>query len=256
MTPNVSIIMPAYNAERYIESAVLSVINQTYSDFELIVVEDCSKDTTYQILTDLAKTDSRIKLFRNDTNSGASYSRNFGVSKAEGEWIAFLDSDDMWLKEKLEIQMSALSENPDAVISYTASSFIDENGNPFSYVMPAEEKMTYKMMLRRNLMSCSSVVVKKDVFNDVKMGHDKMHEDYTAWLQILKKHPYALGINKPLLVYRMCENSKSSNRIKSAKMLYNSYRYVGYNPVAALFRTLIYSVHSISKRNNIKKNGC
>ncbi len=251
MSPLVSVVMPAYNAEKFITDAVLSVLNQTYQDYELIVIDDCSTDSTYQILTEICKKDNRIKLYRNAVNSGVSYTRNFGVSKACGEWIAFLDSDDIWAADKLEKQLRATLRESHAVISYTASGFMDSAGNRYSYVMHAQAKTTYKMMLRRNLMSCSSVMVKKDVFTKVKMASDEMHEDYSAWLKILREYPYAIGVDEPLLIYRMVSTSKSSKRIKSAKMLYNSYRYVGYNPLTAFVYCTQYMFYSVKKRRHI-----
>ena len=148
----VSIVMPAYNAEKYIEQAIRSVINQTYKDWELIVIDDGSIDNTASILFELAALDSRIHALKNEKNCGASYTRNRAISLARGEWIAFLDSDDLWKPEKLDRQIKLCDKYPDMVISYTASSFIDDNGNPYSYVMPAIEKLTYETLLRKNLM--------------------------------------------------------------------------------------------------------
>lgn len=250
--PTVSVVMPAYNTSKYISAAIESVLLQTFTDFELIVIDDCSKDDTYQIVKSYADKDRRIILLRNLQNSGVSATRNYGIEKALGKWIAFLDSDDMWRSDKLEKQLELLDKNSDAIICYTASAFIDSDGNPYNYVMPAESKMTYRMLLKKNLLSCSSVVVRRDVISRVKMADDRMHEDYSAWLIILRETPYAYGINEPLLIYRLSTSSKSSNRLKSAKMLYHSYRYVGYNPVKSGFLLLCYSAHSISKRHLIK----
>jgi teichuronic acid biosynthesis glycosyltransferase TuaG len=252
--PFVSVVMPAYNASKYISAAIESVLSQAYQDFELIVIDDCSEDDTYLIAKSYAEKDPRIILLKNAENSGVSATRNYGISKARGEWIAFLDSDDMWRSDKLEKQLVLLQEHPDAKITYTASAFIDSEGTPYNYVMPAEQKMTYRMLLKKNLLSCSSVMVRRDVISRVKMADDKMHEDYSAWLRILRETPFAYGVNEPLLIYRLSKNSKSSGRIKSAKMIYNSYRYVGYNIVVSLFLMLQYSVHSISKHSHIKNN--
>ena len=250
--PVISVVMPANNAAKFISAAIESVLSQTYADFELIVIDDCSKDQTYSIAKSYAQRDSRIVLLQNRQNFGVSATRNYGVNTARGEWVAFLDSDDMWRNDKLEKQLALLREYPDAKISYTASSFIDCDGRPYNYIMPAESKMTYHMLLRKNLLSCSSVMVRRDVISRVGMADDRMHEDYSAWLLILRETPYAYGVNEPLLIYRLSQNSKSSSRLKSARMIYHSYRYVGYGFVFSYYLMLRYSVHSISKRRLIK----
>lgn len=249
----ISIIMPAYNAEKTIRESIQSIIAQTFIDWELIVIDDGSSDDTADILSELADSDSRIHFLQNEKNSGASYTRNRAVALAKGEWIAFLDSDDLWKPEKLEKQLALCDKYPDMVICYTASSFIDDNGKPYSYVMSAIEKLTYNTLLRKNLMSCSSVMIRTSVMKEIKMPSDKMHEDYFVWLTVLREHRIAYGINEPLLVYRLCTNSKSSNRIKSAKMLFNSYRAVGYRIFGAGVLTFIYMFHSLSKRASIKR---
>ena len=250
--PRISVIMPAYNAEKTIESAIESVLRQTFTDFELIVINDCSKDKTGEIIRTFAERDSRVAVIENEKNSGVSYSRNTGIARAAGEWIAFLDSDDMWREDKLERQLRTLEENPESVVSYTASSFIDSEGNPFDYVMEAEERTVYSTLLRKNLMSCSSVMIKASVMKGLRMPSDRMHEDYYVWLTVLRDGGYACGVNEPMLIYRLSANSKSSSRIKSAKMLYNTYRAVGYNPVVSAFLVGGYFWHSVSKRYKIK----
>jgi len=247
----VSIVMPAYNAEKYIEQAIRSVIKQTYAEWELIVIDDGSKDDTATILAEFAKQDHRIRFLQNEKNKGVSYTRNRAVELAKGEWIAFLDSDDQWLPEKLEKQLALVDQYPDMVVGYTASSFIDDVGEPYGYIMPAIEKLTYDMLLCKNLMSCSSVIIRASIMKGIKMPNDKMHEDYFVWLTVLRKYGIAYGINEPLLIYRLCANSKSSNRLKSAKMLFQSYHAVGYSAVLSWMLLLRYSFYSISKRYRI-----
>lgn len=246
--------MPAYNAEKYIEAAIRSVLRQTWTEFELLVIDDCSQDSTAEIAERLAAEDGRITLLRNTENAGVSASRNVGAERAGGEWIAFLDSDDIWREDKLERQLALLERHPDAVLSYTASAFMDESGRMYSYVMAAEAEITYAALLRRNLLSCSSVMVRRDVMLRHPMGGDRMHEDYAAWLQILRETRCAYGLNEPLLIYRVREGSKSGSRIRSAGMLYRSYRYVGYSPLRAAAMTTRYAVHSVKKRYRIRRS--
>ncbi len=252
--PQISVIMPAYNAAKTIDSAIGSVLKQTYKDFELIVIDDCSNDNTQELIKSYAESDDRIVLLQNEKNSGVSATRNYGISRAAGKWIAFLDSDDMWREDKLEKQLALLEKIEGAVISYTASAFIDENGNSFGYVMEAEEKTDFSTLLKRNLLSCSSVMIKADVMKALKMPGDQMHEDYYIWLKVLKEHKYAYGLNEPMLIYRLSSNSKSSGRLKSAKMTFNTYHAYGYCKLSALMLMLRYSIHSITKRKRISKS--
>lgn len=173
---------------------------------------------------------------------------------ARGKWIAFLDSDDIWTYDKLEKQVMLIEKNPNAVLLYTGSAFIDENNNRYGYVMPVCERIDYKTLLKKNLISCSSTVVRKDVIEKEKMHGDEMHEDYVSWLNIVKKYGYAVGINEPLLIYRLSHNSKSANRLKAAKMSFNSYRHIGYSNIVAGLFVLRYTFYSIKKRGNILKS--
>lgn len=247
----ISVVMPAYNAERTIREAIDSILTQSYRDLELIVVNDCSQDGTKGIIEEYVRADERVRLINNEVNSGVSVSRNKAVAAAKGEYIAFLDSDDIWKQGKLEKQLKVMEDN-NAVLSYTSSAFIDQDGKPYNYVMEAEEKTTLDTLLRKNLISCSSAMVRASVMKKIRMPGDRMHEDYYVWLKILKKYKYAYGVKEPLLIYRLSSNSKSSGRIKSAVMIYNTYHAVGYNAAEAGFLTLRYTIHSVSKRFNIK----
>ena len=250
-TPKVSIVMPAYNCEAFVEDSIRSIIDQTFDDWRLIVINDGSTDKTAEIISRLAASEPRIVFIENESNMGVSYTRNRAISLADGEWIAFLDSDDLWREDKLEKQLALLSTHKDAVISYTASAFITEDGVPYEYVMRAPMIVDYKMLMSKNLLSCSSVIVKTSVMKQIKMPNDKMHEDYYTWLKILSDNRVAYGVDEGLLIYRLRTNSKSSSRIKSAKMLFNTYRAVGYNVLSSAYYVFKYFFYSISKRRKI-----
>lgn len=249
--PFVSVIMPAYNAARTIAEAIESVLQQTYTDFELIILNDFSNDETKYIIKKYIQ-DVRIVYIENEKNLGVSETRNRGISMAKGEWIAFLDSDDIWEKDKLQKQIELIQIEKDVILCYTSSAFMDKEGNRYNYVLKAVPYLSYKTLLKRNLISCSSAVVRSDVIRKLKMPGDQMHEDYYVWLTILKHIPYAYGIAEPLIVYRLSQNSKSSNRLKSAKMVYNTYRATGYSEISAVYLTLRYAIYSIRKRMRIK----
>lgn len=251
--PFVSIIMPAYNAEKTVKNSVLSALNQTYRDFELIIIDDGSKDNTPHILKELAQTDPRIRVLRNDPNIGVSKSRNRGINEASGEWIAFLDSDDLWREDKLERQLALSQQYPEASLTYTASAFITNDGAPLRYILAAEEKMDRRAIIRRNLLSCSSVMVKTELMKTCLFPGDQIHEDYYAWLTLLKKIPYAYGVNEPLLIYRLTDNSRSSNAIRSTKMLYRTYRAVGMNIISAALHVPPYLLYVLKKKKQQSK---
>ena len=250
----VSIVMPAYHAGGTIRESVESVLAQTVQDWELIVIDDGSDDDTAAILEELSASDKRIRFLKNEQNRGASYTRNRAIALAEGEWIAFLDSDDRWHPQKLQKQLALAEQHPDLVVSYTASAFIDEDGKPYGYVMAAEERLTYPMLLRSNLMSCSSVLIRASVMKGIRMPSDRMHEDYFVWLTVLREYGVAYGIDEPLLIYRLSKHSKSASRIRSAMMLFRAYRAVGYSFLSAGFLTLRYVSYSIRKRRSIYRS--
>ena len=247
--PSVSIIMPAYNAASTIEDSINSVLIQTYQYWELIIVDDASTDNTADIVNAYVSKDSRIFLYTNKTNKGAAATRNMGIQRAKGEFIAFLDSDDLWSKDKLKKQLNLMIEK-NAAISFTGTSYINIAGQISKYILKAKEYLSYKELLRRNIMSCSSVMVRQDSMILFPEGY--MHEDYAVWLQIVKKTKQAYGLDEPLLIYRMGEKSKSSNRLNSAIMNHNAYRHVGYGRLASLLLMLRYAKHSIFKRYMIK----
>ena len=150
----ISIIMPAYNAEKYISDAIQSVQRQTWADWELIIIDDCSSDHTASIVAACQQQDARIRCFCNPHNMGVAQSRNRGIQLAHGEWIAFLDSDDLWTPEKLEHQLAfALRMHSD--FTFTGSSFINEDSLPLSHCLEVPLQLSYRQLLKQNLISCS-----------------------------------------------------------------------------------------------------
>ena len=251
MTPTITIIMAAYNAEKTIEAAIESVLAQTYKDWELIVVNDCSKDKTKEIVSAVAEKDSRVRLISNETNSGVSVTRKKALEAAKGEWIAVLDSDDIWDCDKLERQ-SALAEEENADLVFTGSAFIDNDGNPINWQLHVPETISYHELLKQNLISNSSVLVKKKLYEQFYAVGDYMHEDFAMWLKIAKAGYKICGIDEPLLIYRLAKSSKSSNKLKAARMNWNTYRYVGLNPLAASYYMCCYTVRGLLKYRHLK----
>ena len=247
----VSVIMAAYNAEQTISQAIDSVLKQTYPHFELLVINDCSKDATANIVNEFASHDERVRLISNATNSGVSYTRMHGLKEAKGAWIAILDSDDMWASDKLEKQFK-LQKQTNADLIFTGSAFMDVSGQPISWYLHAPAKVSYKQLLKQNILSNSSALVRKELYEKYYVTGDHMHEDFATWLQILKDGRDAYGVDEPLLTYRITQSSKSGNKFKAAKMNWNTYRYVGLNIFAAFYFECWYVIKGLLKYKNLK----
>ena len=151
--PKISIITPAYNCEKYLEEAVNSVLSQTWQDWELLIIDDCSRDNTYACMQEIAKQDQRIRIFQNSRNLGAAGTRNYGIRQAKGQWIAFLDSDDLWHPEKLTKQMAVAKRDPEAKFLFTGSAFIEDDGMTIAHVLHVPEKIGRRKLLGQNLLS-------------------------------------------------------------------------------------------------------
>lgn len=248
----VSIIMPSYNSSRYIEDSIKSIVTQSYKNWELLIIDDGSTDESVNIIMNFCKTDKRIKLYKNRVNKGVSKTRNLGIDKAKGNWIAFLDSDDIWEKTKLQKQIDFYKKTGSGFI-FTGAKYIDENGQLYKGVFEIPEIVSYKNLLSQNVITCSSVLIKRDIIGEHKMERDDIHEDFAFWLKILKEVNYAYGINEQLLIYRICKNSKSGNKIKSLIMAYKTYKYMGINSIVAVFYMQIYILKNLKKYSIIKK---
>lgn len=240
----VSVIMPAYNCEKYIGTAIRSVLEQTVS-LELIIVEDCAEDGTEDVIRSFLP-DERIIYICNETNLGVAASRNKGMELARGKYIAFLDADDYWTKDKLERQVSFMEEG-DKILSSTGRELIDENGSSTGKIIRIPEKIGYKDLLKGNVLNTSGVMVLSETAKQYKMVQDHLHEDYIMWLSILKEHGKAYGINEPLLKYRVMQGTKSGNKLKSAKMTFGVYRYMGLNLTQAVYYFCHYAINGVRK---------
>ena len=246
----VSIIMPAYNAARFISQSIQSVIDQTYKDWELIIIDDCSTDNTLDIINQFLN-DCRIKVYKNQSNSGVSYSRNHGIKLAKNELISFLDSDDLWLKDKLAKQISSVSQGYNFV--HTSVAYINDKGQKYrgKYIVP--KLLNFKKLLLHNSISCSSVLTRREYLQKHEMSNDKIHEDYSVWLRILRDGVTAIGIQEPLIIYRLYKTSKSGNKLKSFKMSFGVHRQIGHNIIQSLFFTTTHLIGSIFKYKKIGK---
>ena len=177
---------------------------------------------------------------------GAARSRNRGVKASKGKYIAFLDADDWWEKGKLEAQVKTM-ELTGCDICSTGRELMQPNGHTTGKYIPVKERITYHDLLKHNSINCSSVLLKREDALAFPMTHDDSHEDYITWLKILRRGGFAVGINKPYLKYRLSEGGKSKNKLKSAAMTYQVYRYVGYGRLKSLLFFISYAVHGVWK---------
>jgi len=219
----VSVIMPAYNAGKYINESVRSVIAQTYVDWELIVVDDNSEDNTYEIVKELAKEDDRICLIRNDQNVGAAQSRNKAMDICRGTYVALLDSDDIWYPEKLEKQIT-LAEKEHADIVYCSYAIVDENREKKCNDFIVPESITLESALAKSVISCSTALLGPTVVEKYRFPLDFYHEDLAMWLQLLGDGMKASGVTEVLAEYRLRRNSRASNKISVAIGRWKIYR--------------------------------
>lgn len=240
----VSVIIPVYNGASYICQSIDSALCQQVS-LEIIVINDRSTDSTEKVL-EKYQNDPRIRYFKNDRKLGASGSRNKGIQLARGRYIAFLDADDWWEPEKLKRQL-ALMEKEQAVLCSTARRLVCPDGTPMNKIIHVPSKISYLTLLKHNCINCSSVLVLKEVAAEFPMEHEDSHEDYIMWLKILKKYKYACGIDEPLINYRLSASGKSGSKIKSAKMTFKAYRYMGFGIFKSVLCFCSYAIHGILK---------
>lgn len=243
----VSIITPMYNAEKTIAQTIESVLLQTYSNWEMIIMDDCSTDKSAKIVEEYLKKDFRIQYYRAEKNSGVANAREDAISRAKGHYLAFLDSDDLWKKDKLRRQIE-LMQKENIPFCYSAYEVIDKKGKIIKKKRKVPVVADYKKLLKGNFIPCLTVVVEREVLlnrNIPKISH----EDYAMWLMILKTGIKAYGINEVLASYRINRKSISANKWKSAKWTWTIYYRQEKLPLfRCLFYFANYALYAIKKR--------
>ena len=246
MSPLVSVIIPAYRCEKTIENSIRSALSQTVPDIEVIVANDASDDGLTDILDRLQKKDARLRVIQIRTNIGVAEARNRGIAAAKAEWIAFLDSDDLWEPDKLKKQLSA-AERTGGQLIYTAAACIDETDTPTGKVFSVPETITAAKILRSTDIVTSTVLVKREVYLRNPMERSDLHEDLISWYGMLKNGAKAVGINEPLVRYRISGGSKSGNKLRSACMTWRTYRYIGIPFFPRIVCFLGYCIHGVKR---------
>lgn len=220
----VSIITPSYNSSRFISQTIESILSQTYTNWELLITDDCSTDNTREIVKSYQRKDPRIKFFQLKENSGPGVARNHSIEMAKGRFIAFCDSDDRWYPEKLEKQLAFMQEK-NCALSYTSYMVCDENNAIASIVVPFSN-VTYTALKRDNGIGCSTVVYDVNKVGKMYFPDIRKRQDWGLWLNILKKVKVAYGMKEPLAVYRIQETSLSSNKLSLIRYNIAVYRQV------------------------------
>lgn len=215
----VSVITPVYNAASVIERTLDSMLMQNYKDLEIVLVDDCSKDNSAEIISKYTAKYPNIVYYKHEKNGGAAVARNTALKLAKGRYVAFLDSDDLWCEGKLEKQLAFMKEK-DAAICCTAMDCIDEDDKPLNSVREVRERITYKFLLKNTMIATSTVLIDRNKTGDFFMPLHRGAQDHATWLMLMRKGSICWGLNEVLSHYRVMSNSLSSNKWKSIKQVW------------------------------------
>lgn len=243
----VSIIVPVYNAEKYIKETIDSVLAQSYENFELILVDDISKDNSVKVIESIK--DSRIILHKMDVNLGAFAARNKGLELSKGRYIAFLDADDKWVSDKLQKELDFMHEN-DAGFVFSGYEFADSDGVGLGTIVRVPKTITYKQALHNTTIFTSTVLIDREKISDelIKMPNIKS-EDTATWWNILKAGNIAYGLDENLVIYRRTNQSLSANKFVALKRIWNLYMEIGHLSVfAACYHFCLWAVLAVKRR--------
>ena len=243
----VSVIIPVYNAAKYIGKTIESALYQTYQNIEIILIDDCSKDNSKKIIGQYLAKYENIIYHLQEKNSGAAVARNTALQIAKGRYVAFLDSDDLWYPQKVATQID-LMKRKNAAICFTAIEMIDEEGQQLKGKREVKERINYKFLLKNTMIPTSSVIVDRNVVGNFKMPLIRSGQDYATWLHLMRMGTDAFGINEVFVKYRVGSNSLSSNKLKSIKQVWSiQVQNEGINPVAAAFHTACFIMNAFKK---------
>lgn len=235
---SISIITPSYNSAGFISNTIRSVIDQAVSNWELIIVDDCSTDNSVEVIQSFIDKDPRIKLIQLNENSGAAVARNKGIEAAKGRYIAFLDSDDAWSPDKLEQQLAFMQVN-DYPFTFAAYDKVDEAGKVFGHV-GVPDKVTYSDLLKSCSIGCLTAMYDTEFFGKVYMPLIRKRQDLGLWLKLLKKTKYAYGLNETLGFYKVRKDSISANKKSAALYQWRIYRDIEH---LSLIKSFYYFAH-------------
>ena len=245
----VSIIIPAFNSEKFIARTIESVQEQTYTHWELIITDDSSSDKTVTIIREFQEKDSRIKLYENTRNYGAAITRNRCLENATGRFIAFLDSDDLWFPNKLEIQVN-LANSKNIPISFTSYQLINEVGEETGTPVRAVPQIDYRGYLKNTIIGMSTTMIDREIVSEeFSFVNIRTRQDTYLWITLLKRGHIAFGIEEVLASYRVRQTSISANKLKAAKRvwyLYYNLEKLGF--FKAVYYFSFYAINALKKR--------
>ncbi|KLV10945.1 glycosyltransferase family 2 protein [Photobacterium ganghwense] len=246
----ISIITATYNSIDFIDRTYQSILDQSYTNWEWLITDDCSFDGTYEKLLLLAEKDCRIKVFKNEVNSGAAVSRNKSISSAKGRYLAFIDSDDVWHPKKLELQIDFMSD--EVVFSFTPYQIISENDTFLGKVVDKDNVsfVGYKDMLKKEAtLGCSTVMLDLERFSNLQMPNLRTGQDYACWLMLLRQGNKAYCLNEVLTSYRITAGSISRNKLKKAKRQWQIYREVeGLDYINSFHNFVYYALRAVFRK--------
>lgn len=242
--PLVSVIIPVYNGSRTIGQAVRSVLAQSVP-LEIIIVDDHSDDQLQEALLPFAGSGC-IRLLRNAENMGVAQSRNRGVKAARGRFVAFLDCDDWWEKDKLRRQLHLIKKTG-CVMCCSARRLVTPDGAAQGRVIHVKRRLRVQDLLFQNPVTCSSVILRRDAALQFPMTHDECHEDYLTWYKIVRHYREVCAVDMPLVNYRLSTSGKSGSKFRSAVMTYQTYRQMGFGPLLSAFCFAGYAFNGVRK---------
>lgn len=243
----ISIVMPSYNSQDYILKSIQSVLSQTYTNWELIIADDCSTDNTKQQLMQLS--DPRIKVIFLTENIGAGLCRNKAIEQAKGQFIAFLDSDDIWLPNKLQKQLKFMERYSNCAISYTSYDCIDENDQTLSGGVTAAKELNLDSYMQTTGIGLSTAMINLNIVGSIRFSSLRLRQDARLWIELLIQNFLALGIQEVLVHYRKRSGQISGNKLKAAYRtfrLYWSFKQLGF--FKRLFNYCCYAYNGVKKR--------
>jgi teichuronic acid biosynthesis glycosyltransferase TuaG len=248
-----SVIVPAYNCERTLAESIESARMQTYSNLEILIIDDCSSDNTALVMQELVAKDARIRCITLKQNKGVAEVRNRAFTEAKGLYCAFLDSDDIWAPHKLETQIGLLEQDL-GDFTYSSYSFIDGKGEEIGKAKLVPISCTLSDLLKENFILCSSVVMKTEICKFYAMDGTFSHEDFVYWLTLLQEGYKAVGCPTPLVKYRIYDQNGSGNNIKIARDRWIVYRrFLNLSIVRSCGYFISYTIHGFLNYKNLKK---
>lgn len=245
----VSVIIPVYNASKYLSETMDSALKQTYQDVEIVLVDDCSTDNSKEIIESYLKKYDNIVYHLQEQNAGAAVARNKALNLAKGRYVAFLDSDDLWYSEKIEKQIDIMSKNEGIAFSYTAYEMIDDDGKLIKEKTKVLKRTEYKHLLKKTMISTPTVMLDRRLTSELMIPLRRTGQDYAYWLLLLRKLGFAYGIDEALVKVRRRGNSLSSNKLQSINDVWSiQTKNEGISPLYATYNTGWYIVNSFIKR--------